>query len=265
MLPGRRPASSAPPATRRRHWASLVVGAVVGSVALGGCGAGQIAQTAYQASNSGGGNVTVNGMAIRDAQIAFGAEVEGAAVHARGSSAPVEMHVVNESRANDRLVSASSPIATSVEISGATDLPAGVELVIGGESGTGGQTAPGASEEPASSPLDAGLPPVPGSSSEPTAPAGAVAPGEPADTSPTGAASPSGEAPAAGLQPAPPLAQVEPSRRYAQVVLTGLREDIRAGLVYELDLTFERAGVVRVGLPVAYPAAPRETDEGHSE
>ncbi len=259
MLPGRRSASSAPPATRRRPWAALVVGAVVGSVALAGCGAGQIAQTAYQTSNSGGGNITVNGMAIRDAQIAFGAEVEGAAVHARGGSAPVEMHVINESRAADRLVSASSPIATSVQISGATDLPAGVELVIGGESGTGGQTAPGASEEPASSPLDAGLPPVPGATPGTAAPVG------PENTSPTRAASPSGEAPAAGLQPAPPIAEVEPSRRYAQVVLTGLREDIRAGLLYEIDLTFERAGVVRVALPVAYPAQPRETDGGHSE
>ena len=63
-----------------------------------------------------------------------------------------------------------------------------------------------------------------------------------ADTSPTGSADPSGEAPAAGLQPPPPIAAVVPSTRYTQIVLTGLREDVRAGLAYEIDLTFERAG-----------------------
>ena len=238
--------------------AALVIGAVVGSLALGGCAAGQVAQTAYQANSSGGATYTVNGIAIRDAQIAFGGEVEGATVHARGSEAPLEMHVINQSTENDRLVSASSPIASSVEISGQSDLPAGVAMVVGGESGTAGQTAPGASEAPEEPPLDATLAPVPGETAEPTAEVG------PENTSPTGSASPSGEAPAAGLQPPPPIAEVVPSTRYAQIVLTGLREDIRAGLSYEVDLTFERAGVVRVQLPVAYPAQPREPAE-HAE
>lgn len=254
MLPGRRPT----PAARRLPRTAFVIGAVVGSVALAGCGAGQVAATAYQANSAGGATYTVNGIAIRDAQIAFGAEAEGAAVHARGASAPIEMHVINETTVDDRLVSASSPVAASVEISGETDLPAGVEMVVGGESGTGGQTAPGASEEPAEPPLDATLPPVPGATAEPTAPVG------PENTPPTGSASPSGEAPAAGLQPPPPIAEIEPSTRYAQVVLTGLREEIRAGLLYEIDLTFERAGVVRLVLPVAYPAYPREPAE-HAE
>ena len=49
--------------------------------------------------------------------------------------------------------------------------------------------------------------------------------------------------------------------RFAQVELTGLREDIQAGLSYEVVLTFERAGQVRVMLPVGYPASPREPAE----
>ena len=242
----------APLAAARLPRAALVIGAVVGSLALGGCGAGQVAQTAYQANASGGATYNVNGIAIRDAQIAFGQNVEGAAVHPRGTDAPLEMHVINQSTQNDRLVAASSPVAASVQITGPSDLPAGVAMVVGGESGTGGQTQAGASEAPAEPPLDATLQPVP---SEPTAPAGATQ--EPSDTSPTGSASPSGEAPAAGLQPPPPIASVVPSTRYTQVVLTGLREDIRAGLTYEVDLTFERAGVVKVQLPVAYPGLPR--------
>ena len=256
MLPGRRPAPIA--VASRLPRTALVIGALVGSVALAGCGAGQVAATAYQANNSGGASVTANGIAIRDAQIAFGAEVEGAAVHAQGGNAPVEMHVINQTTVDDRLVSASSPVAASVQISGQADLPAGVTMVVGGETGTGGQTLPGASEQTAQPPLDATLAPVPGQAAEPTAPVGQE------NTSPTGATSPTGEAPAAGLQPPPPIAEVVPSTRYAQVVLTGLREEIRAGLVYEIDLTFERAGAVRVQLPVASPAVPREPAE-HSE
>ena len=79
--------------------------------------------------------------------------------------------------------------------------------------------------------------------------------------SPYGSANPSGEAPAAGLQPPPQIKSVAPSTRYAQVVLTGLREDIRAGLKYDIVLTFERAGQVRVSLPVGYPGEPREASE----
>ena len=78
------------------------------------------------------------------------------------------------------------------------------------------------------------------------------------DAAPTGSSNASGEAPAGGLQPAPAINSVVPGTRHAQVVLTGLREDIKAGLIYEVDLTFARAGQVRVMLPVGYPAQPRD-------
>ena len=81
------------------------------------------------------------------------------------------------------------------------------------------------------------------------------------NTSPTGSASASGEAPAANLQPPPALGELAPSTRFAQVELTGLREDIQAGLSYEVILTFERAGQVRMTLPVGYPAEPRPPAE----
>jgi copper(I)-binding protein len=243
--------------THLRPRAVLLVGAVVGTVALGGCASGQVAQTAYQANSATGATVTANGIAIRDAQIAFGSDPQGAAIHPAGGTAPVEMHVINQSTQDDKLVSASSPVAASVQISGQADLPAGVAMVVGPEIGTGGQLAPGASQPPAKPPLDATLAPVsPGATAAPPSSAQ-----ESSDTSPTGSANATGEAPAAGLQPAPPIAGVVPSTRYAQVVLTGLREDIKAGLSYEIDLTFERAGVVRVMLPVAFPEEPRERAE----
>ena len=64
--------------------------------------------------------------------------------------------------------------------------------------------------------------------------------------------------PPQGCQPAHPAAE---RRRRAprlerQVELTGLREDIRAGLTYPIGLTFERAGQVTVMLPVGTPAIP---------
>jgi copper(I)-binding protein len=236
----------------------LLIGAVVGSVALGGCAAGQIAQTASQANNGGGTDATVNGIDIRAAQIVFSTAPDGAAVYPAGGSAPVEMYVINLSPQDDRLVSASSPVAASVQVSGATDLPTGVAMVVGGgQFGTAGQTLPGASEPPAEPRIDTGLPgPNPNTTIAPSS-----APLEPPDVSPTGSQSPSGEAPAAGLQSPAPIAAVDPSTRFAQVVLTGLREDIRAGLSYEMDLTFERAGVVRVMLPVGYPGQPRPAPE----
>lgn len=251
IRPGSRPASRAATGSR----AALVAVAVASTVALAGCGAGQVAQTAYQANNSTGATVTVNGIAIRDAQIAFPEASEGAesaAVYRAGGTAPVEMHVINQTTQNDRLVSASSPIAGSVTVGGDADLPAGTVMIVGSPSSSGGQTAPESTEPSAESPIgnDESATAEPTNSAE-----------EPSNASPTGSASASGEAPAAGLQPAPPLGELAPSTRFAQVELTGLREDIQAGLSYEIVLTFERAGQVRVMLPVGYPAEPRPPAE----
>jgi copper(I)-binding protein len=249
IRPGSRPA----PRSRVTLVAAL---AVASTVALAGCAAGQVAQTAYQANSSTGATVTVNGIAIRDAQIAY-PESEGgpetAAVYPAGGTAPVEMYVINQGQRNDRLVSASSPIAGSVAVNGQTDLPAGVVMVAGSPSSLGGQSAPGSTEPSAETPIGS---PDANSSAAPTSAAA-----EPADTAPTGSASASGEAPAAGLQPPPALGELSPSTRFAQIELTGLREDIQSGLSYEIVLTFEQAGQVTVMLPVGYPGAARKAAE----
>ena len=112
IRPGSRPAARA--ATHSR--AALVAVAVASTVALAGCAAGQVAQTASQANSATGATVTVNGIAIRDAQIAFPDSTVGAqtaAVYRAGGTAPVEMHVINQSTQADRLVSASSPVAVT--------------------------------------------------------------------------------------------------------------------------------------------------------
>ena len=138
-------------------------------------------------------------------------------------------------------------------VGGQTDLPPGTAMVVGSPAGTGGQSAPGSTEPSAESPIGS----IGASSS--AAPTNSAL--EPPDTAPTGSASASGEAPAAGLQPPPPIAELDPDTRFAQVELTGLREDIQSGLSYEIVLTFERAGQVTVMLPVAYPGEPRTAAE----
>ena len=133
IRPGSRPAARA--ATRSR--AALVAVAVASTVVLAGCAAGQVAQTASQSNSATGATVTVNGIAIRDAQIAFpdaSVGTQTAAVYRAGGTAPLEMHVINQGTQPDRLVSASSPVAGSVTVGGQTDLPAGTVMVVGGES-----------------------------------------------------------------------------------------------------------------------------------
>lgn len=191
-----------------RTYTALFAGALVGALALTGCGAGQIAGTAEQQAAVSGNNTSVGPIAVRDAVIAFGEEVEGGAVYTRGAAAPLSMTIVNEGTEADTLVSASSPWASSVEISGETEIPAGRAIVVQGE-----------------------------------APA-------PAPT-PTRGARPSG---------APTTTPAAESEGGTQIVLTGLREDIRAGISYDITLVFANAGEVVVQAPVGSTEEPREDE-----
>jgi hypothetical protein len=109
--------------------AALVVGAMAAALALTGCGAGQLAQTSEQVASVDGANVTVGAISIRDAVIEFSAP-QGSSVYSIGGSAPLQMTIVNSGAEADRLVSGTSPIATSVQISGQTEIPAGRSLLV---------------------------------------------------------------------------------------------------------------------------------------
>lgn len=202
----------------RRTRAPLVVGALIASVALAGCGAGQITQTSRQVAAVEGANAGAGQIAVRNATIEFDAPAHGDAVYPAGADAPLHMTIVNAGTEVDRLVAASSPVASSVQVSGVLRIPGGQTLAIEG--------APA----PLPTPLPAGATPAP-------SPAGT-----PATTLPTPAAPPAEEA-EAGV---------------GNIVLTGLREDIQAGRSYPLVLTFERAGDVRFDVPVANPDTLRE-------
>jgi copper(I)-binding protein len=221
----------------RRNRAKLVIGALIAAVVVAGCGAGQITQTSRQVAAVEGANTTAGQIAIRNAMIEFDEPVEGATIYPVGGNAPVEMVIVNSGAEVDRLVAASSPVAASVQISGVLRIPGGQALNI-----------EGAPPVPPVAPVPAeGTPAAPGAA--PTA--------APATAPPT-------SAPPAGAEPTavavPPAAEGEPG--VGNIVLTGLREDVQAGLTYPLILTFERAGEVRFDVPVASPDTLRE-DAAH--
>ncbi|MGE3286802.1 MAG: hypothetical protein AB7J32_11970 [Pseudonocardia sp.] len=107
------------------------IAAAAAALLLAGCGAGQLTGTSTQGSSSGGANGSAGSIVVRDAEIEFGAGATEAVVFPVGSSAPLTMHIVNQGYAGDALVSASSPIATSVQVGGATELPGGQALLVG--------------------------------------------------------------------------------------------------------------------------------------
>lgn len=114
-----------------RRTGVAAISVVVGALALAGCGAGQITQTSTQVSGVNGGSATVGSIAIRDAEFEY-EETENASVYTRGEDAPLKMSISNNAGTDDRLVSASSPVARSVKISGEAVVTAGQTLVVEG-------------------------------------------------------------------------------------------------------------------------------------
>jgi copper(I)-binding protein len=220
----------------RRNRARLVIGALIAAVAVAGCGAGQITQTSRQVAAVEGANATGGQISVRNAMIEFDEPVEGATIYPVGGNAPLEMVIVNTGAEIDRLVAASSPVAESVQISGVLRVPGGRALTI-----EGAPAAPAVEPVPAEG-APTGTSATPGAAPTTAPPAGAP----PADAEPTPVA-------------APQAAEGEPGAGH--IVLTGLREDVQAGLTYPLILTFERAGEVRFDVPVANPETLREDAE----
>ncbi|MCO1655186.1 copper chaperone PCu(A)C [Pseudonocardia humida] len=250
--------------------AAAVAAAVIGAITLAGCGAGQITQTAGQVAAVGGASADVGQIAVRDVSIAFAEDGEGATRYPPGGAAPLQMSIVNFGSGPDRLVSASSPVAASVQVSGETEIEAGQVLVVEGELPAPAPSAPAPTPTGTAAPGATTAPGAPGAAATPTPipglPSRTVAPtGEPnavgADQ-PTLSAQPT----AGGFDPAGPgQGTVEDPNAVdegTRVVLTGLREEVRAGLTYPLVLRFERAGEVRIDVPVANTTATREAEHG---
>jgi copper(I)-binding protein len=217
----------------------IAVGAVAGALALAGCGAGQITQTSTQVSGVEGGSANVGQIAVRAAEFAFAGDGNTAAIYPSGGTAPLSMTVVNTGALPDRLTAASSPVAGSVTIQGDATISGGRKLLVDGQPAavtapatpSAGATA-GATRTPSAAP-------TPEASATPSSSAAPAASGTPEALPSEAAGANSG-----------PTAEGTTS---AQVVLTGLKQDLQAGESYPVELTFQRAGAVTVQVPVGNP------------
>src|SRR4051794_36160985 len=197
--------------------AALVAGAMIGAVALAGCGAGQITQTSTQVSAVSGASGNAGQLGVRNVAIAFPEQPpKTAAVYPRGGDAPLQMTITNAGAAPDRLVSGSSPGASPVHNSGP-------RRHTGGQGGVvSGQAAPAPPATPAPLGRPGGPPPTraprgcaPRGAPPSAAPAArsAPGPGPTAAAAPGTAVVPSGTA----LPPLPtPAATGEPNRQATQ-------------------------------------------------
>jgi copper(I)-binding protein len=231
--------------------AVVATGAVLGALALAGCGAGQITQTSSQLPAVAGANAGVGAIVVRDAYIEFGEQVQGANIYPRGGAAPLKMSIVNTGIQPDRLVSASSPAAASVAITGDAEVPPGRVLLIEGAPAAPVPAAPSASAGPTP-----GATPTPAASGVPSPPGNQIG-GSGQESSRAAAPAPTvepGPAPRAGTGGA------EAGGSEGQVVLTGLTDNVRAGLTYPVVLNFEKAGQVTLTVPVGFPSEPREDE-----
>lgn len=103
-----------------------LVPAVVGLgavVALSGCATGQQAETSQQVAAIAGSSAETKTMAVRNATLGFPDGTDGRAVYEKGSSAPVDAVLINESERSDKLVRVSSSYAQSSEITGTRTIP----------------------------------------------------------------------------------------------------------------------------------------------
>jgi copper(I)-binding protein len=90
------------------------------ALALTGCAAGQISQTAQQVPAIDGANATAQGIAIRNVVFA----VPTSSAYPAGSSVPLKLWVSNTTLATEKLTAVSSPGAGGATISGAAEFPA---------------------------------------------------------------------------------------------------------------------------------------------
>ena len=98
----------------------LPVAAVVAAVlALSGCAAGQVSQTADQVAGVDGANGTVGYLGVRNAVLA----VTTNSAYAKGANAPLQLWVSNAGTQPDTLSSITTPAATSVQINGIKIIP----------------------------------------------------------------------------------------------------------------------------------------------
>lgn len=207
--------------------AALATGA---ALALSGCGAGQISQTASQVPAVNGSAATVGNVALRDVRILLPQSEEY--TNAKGGKSVVAFSAINEgSSKTDQLVSITTDLG-QVKITPSTpELVPGQTVVAAGPEAAKAAQA-GENSTPTSAPA------------QPTSSAATPTPEHSASPRQEGAGNPD--------QPA------DPNAHPILVEITGLSKDIVPGLTYGVTFNFKNAGTVQVQVPVdAGPDTPR--------
>lgn len=121
---------------RTRGAVRVVLPVVAGLLAtLTACGAGQVSQTAGQASAVNGYTGQVGAIAVRDASIAYAGQARSGAIYRAGEAAALDLTLVNQTATPDKLVSVSSPVAATGVISGDGTIGGNQTIAVGNASG----------------------------------------------------------------------------------------------------------------------------------
>lgn len=116
---------------------------------VAGCGAGQEAATSNQGTSAPGSLGVAGDVRVRDAQFTWSDTVPGNQVRPVGASAELQVTIINEGMgagSSDRLVSVSSPVATTGRIVSDATIPDGQVLVAGYDDPVASVTLDGARE-----------------------------------------------------------------------------------------------------------------------
>ena len=124
---------SKPRASRRSaRVAALAAGGLIGAVALAGCSAGQVSQTATQQSAVDGNQAVINNVALRNVRIQA---LQTGDFLRPGATVDLVLVVINQSPdVTDKLVGITTDIG-KVTVTGDPTLPAGGTLFVGAPNG----------------------------------------------------------------------------------------------------------------------------------
>ncbi|MGW5141264.1 hypothetical protein ACWEPH_19520 [Nocardia beijingensis] len=214
-------AVTAPKGARRRMVtvAALAAGA---AIALSGCGAGQVSQTAQQVAAVNGNHADVGRIALRNVHIVYPSEGTGYN-NTKGGKALIALSIVNNGESvADELTSITTDLGT-VKIT-----PASGKSVV--------ELAPQQTVVAATQPVKREAAPTTTSAAPTSAPRSA-APTTTADSHGAG-------------EHGSPAAGQDPEANPILIEITGLTRDIAPGLTYNVSFNFKQNGTVQVQVPV---------------
>jgi hypothetical protein len=205
----------------RRGGVLLLAGLAGAALLLAGCSAGQNAQTAHKKSAVAGARADLDGIALREVQIAYPGREHR--TYETGETAPLEARIFNNGTKADALVKISSDAAESVRLVGSD--------------GTDSEVCTAAK---VSAPAE---PSAPESPSESASPSGAPSP---AESEPAGTADFS-------IDLAPDSCALLVAGQPYHLELTGLRQAVAPGATVPITFRFANAGEVTLKVPVGSP------------